>query len=161
MTSSNGSIFRLLALCEGNPPVTGGFPLQRPVTRSFDAYFHLPLNNEIFDAIVFIMTSLSWETFLPQSTLKCFFYMTIELGLVAFMKDKWPVMWEAFPCQTSSWRIGMKGAALISEGTDIYSSCPCAYQIAQLYDKTLYNSVDIQVHHQCTLYQYGLTLTLA
>ena len=25
----------LLAFCEGNPPVTGGFPLQRPVTRSF------------------------------------------------------------------------------------------------------------------------------
>ena len=29
----------LLALCEGNPPVTGGFPSQRPVTRSFDVFF--------------------------------------------------------------------------------------------------------------------------
>ena len=28
----------LLALCEGNPPVTGGFPLQRPVTQSFDVF---------------------------------------------------------------------------------------------------------------------------
>ena len=28
----------LLALCEGNPPVTGGFPSQRPVTQSFDAF---------------------------------------------------------------------------------------------------------------------------
>ena len=27
----------LLALSEGNPPVTGGFPLQRPVTRTVDA----------------------------------------------------------------------------------------------------------------------------
>ena len=26
----------LLALSEGNPPLTGGFPSQRPVTRSFD-----------------------------------------------------------------------------------------------------------------------------
>ena len=26
----------LLALCEGNPPATGGFPSQRPVMRSFD-----------------------------------------------------------------------------------------------------------------------------
>ena len=26
----------ILALCEGNPPVTGGFPSQRPVPRSFD-----------------------------------------------------------------------------------------------------------------------------
>ena len=29
----------LLALCDGNPPVTGGFPSQRPVTRSFDIFF--------------------------------------------------------------------------------------------------------------------------
>ena len=29
----------LLALCEGNPPVTGGFPSQRPVTWSFDVLF--------------------------------------------------------------------------------------------------------------------------
>ena len=35
MTSSNGNISVLLALCEGNPPATGGFPLQRPVTQSF------------------------------------------------------------------------------------------------------------------------------
>ena len=34
----------LLALCEGNPPVTGGFPSQRPVTWSFDVSFDLSLN---------------------------------------------------------------------------------------------------------------------
>ena len=34
----------LLALCGGNPPVTGGFPSQRPVTRSFDISFDLRLN---------------------------------------------------------------------------------------------------------------------
>ena len=28
-----------LALCEGNPPVTGGFPSQRPVTQSFNVFF--------------------------------------------------------------------------------------------------------------------------
>ena len=43
MTSSNGKI--LLALCAGNSPVTGEFPLQRPVTRSFDVFFHLRLNS--------------------------------------------------------------------------------------------------------------------
>ena len=31
----------LLALCEGNPPVTGGFPSQRPVTRIFYVFFDL------------------------------------------------------------------------------------------------------------------------
>ena len=34
----------LLPLCEGNPPFTGGFPSQRPVTRSFDVFFNLRLN---------------------------------------------------------------------------------------------------------------------
>ena len=33
MTSSNGNIFALLALCAGNSSVTGEFPTQRPVTR--------------------------------------------------------------------------------------------------------------------------------
>ena len=31
----------LLALCTGNSPVTGEFPSQRPVTRSFDVFFDL------------------------------------------------------------------------------------------------------------------------
>ena len=47
MTSSNGNIFTSLALCEGNPPVTGGFPSQRPVTRNFDAFFDLRQNKRV------------------------------------------------------------------------------------------------------------------
>ena len=34
----------LLAICEGNSPVTGEFPTQRPVTRSFDVFFDPHLN---------------------------------------------------------------------------------------------------------------------
>ena len=34
----------LLALCAGNSPVSGEFPSQRPVTRSFDVFFNLRLN---------------------------------------------------------------------------------------------------------------------
>ena len=34
----------LLAICTGNSPVTGEFPSQRPVTRSFDVFFDLRLN---------------------------------------------------------------------------------------------------------------------
>ena len=37
----------LLALCAGNSPVTGEFPSQRPVTRSFDVFFDLCLNNRL------------------------------------------------------------------------------------------------------------------
>ena len=36
--------FVLLAICAGNFPVTGEFPLQRPVTRSFGVFFDLRLN---------------------------------------------------------------------------------------------------------------------
>ena len=35
----------LLAICAGNSPVTGEFPTQRPVMRSFDVFFDLSLNN--------------------------------------------------------------------------------------------------------------------
>ena len=34
----------LLAIRAGNSQVTGEFPAQRPVTRSFDAFFDLHLN---------------------------------------------------------------------------------------------------------------------
>ena len=59
----------LLALCEGNPLVTGGFPSQRPVTWNFDIFFDLCLNKRLskqswgwwfWDAITLIMTSLQW-----------------------------------------------------------------------------------------------------
>ena len=44
--SSNENISPLMALCVGNSPVTGEFPSQRPVTRSFDALFDLHLLNK-------------------------------------------------------------------------------------------------------------------
>ena len=44
MTSPNGNISRVTGLCEENPSVTGGFPSQRTVTRSFDGFFQLHLN---------------------------------------------------------------------------------------------------------------------
>ena len=44
-TSSNGNIFRVT--CAGNSPVTGEFPAQRPVTRSFDVFFDLRPNKRL------------------------------------------------------------------------------------------------------------------
>ena len=57
----------LLAFCEGKPPVNGGFPSQRPVTRSFDFFFNVPEETAeqtletpvIWDAIALIMTPLN------------------------------------------------------------------------------------------------------
>ena len=42
-----GILSALLAFGEGNPLVTGGFPSQRPVTRSFDILFDLLLNKRL------------------------------------------------------------------------------------------------------------------
>ena len=56
----------LLAFCVGNSPVTGKFPSQRPVKRSFDVflYVHEPTFEQtmetpvIWDNMALIMTSL-------------------------------------------------------------------------------------------------------
>ena len=47
MTSSNGNISSLLAVCAQNSPVTGEFPAQRPVTRNFDIFSDLFLNKRL------------------------------------------------------------------------------------------------------------------
>ena len=47
ITSWNGNIFALLAICEGNSPVSGEAPSQRPVTRSFHVFFDLHLNRRL------------------------------------------------------------------------------------------------------------------
>ena len=41
------SFSALLAICAGNSPVTGEFPAQRPVTRSFDVFFDMRLNKPL------------------------------------------------------------------------------------------------------------------
>ena len=48
MTSSNGSLSAVLAICTGNSPVSGEFPPQKPVTRIFDGFFcYLRLNKPL------------------------------------------------------------------------------------------------------------------
>ena len=47
MTSSNGNISALLAICAGNSPVPGEFTTKRPVTLSFDVFFDLRLSKRL------------------------------------------------------------------------------------------------------------------
>ena len=47
VASSNGNIFHVNGPCEGNPPVTGGFPSQRPVTLSFGIFFDRRQNKRL------------------------------------------------------------------------------------------------------------------
>ena len=67
MTSSNGSIFRVADHLYINPPVTGGFPSQKTVTRSLDVFFVVCLKKlgkqtietpVIWDTMALIGTSL-------------------------------------------------------------------------------------------------------
>ena len=65
MTSANGNIFRVTGPLCGEFTGPDEFPTQRPVTRSFDVFFDLRLNERLskqpvgwWDAIVVIMTSL-------------------------------------------------------------------------------------------------------
>ena len=39
----------LLAICAANSPVSGEFPAQRPVTRSFDVFFDLLMNKRLIN----------------------------------------------------------------------------------------------------------------
>ena len=55
----------LLALCEGNSLVTGEFPSQRPVTRSFDVFYNLRLNKR------FSKQSWGWWFERPSRPLWC------------------------------------------------------------------------------------------
>ena len=41
------TVYTLLTICVGNSPVSGEFPAQRPVTRSFDVFFDLCLNKRL------------------------------------------------------------------------------------------------------------------
>ena len=53
----------LLVFCAGNSPVTGEFPTQRPVTRSFDVFFDLRVNKRLSKQ------SLGWWFETPTSSL--------------------------------------------------------------------------------------------
>ena len=47
MTHQMETFSALLAICAGNSPITGEFPAQRPVTRSFGVFFDLRLNKRL------------------------------------------------------------------------------------------------------------------
>ena len=57
------TFFASLDLCAGNSPVTGEFPAQRPVTRSFDVFFDLGLNKR------FSKQSWGWRFEIPSRSL--------------------------------------------------------------------------------------------
>ena len=68
----------LLALCEGNPLVTGGFPSQRPVTQSFAVFFDAHLNKWLSKQ------SRDWWFEMPWCSLWC--HCNVHFLLAQFTK---------------------------------------------------------------------------
>ena len=85
MTSSNGKFSMLLTLCVGNSPVTGEFPSQRPVTRSFDVFFDLRLNKRLSKQ------SWGWWFEMPLRSLWCI-VMKITIDTYTCLTTVTPMM---------------------------------------------------------------------
>ena len=73
----------LLAFCAGNSPVTGQFPAQRPVTRSFDVFFDLCLNKCLSKQ------SWGWWFETPSRPLWCDGNVTTSMGTFVIMRPQW------------------------------------------------------------------------
>ena len=70
----------LLALCGGNSPVTGEFPVQRPVMRSFDVFFDLRLSKRLSKP------SWGWWFEMPSHPLWCHCnYYTYRRGVLNWL----------------------------------------------------------------------------
>ena len=91
VTSSNGNISALLAICEGNPPVTGEFPSQRPVTRSYEVFFDPRLNERLSK-----QSRRRWfETPSPSLWCHCNVYKTLKRWWNIILPVLFIVSWQA------------------------------------------------------------------
>ena len=88
----------LLAICVGNSPVSGEFPAQRPVTRSFDVFFDLCPNKRLskqswgwwfetpsesllrhrLAVVVYIWCFVSWYNYLRHVTTLVFIIISVS-----------------------------------------------------------------------------------
>ena len=87
----------LLALCAGNSPVTGEFPAQRPVTRSFDVFFDLCLNKRLHSCNA-RKIKLEWRSY-KTGTLKSTILLTTiceNIFMHNHVKQKWWMGCKAF-----------------------------------------------------------------
>ena len=64
--SNNTSKVRVTGLCEGNSPVTGEFPAQRPVTRKMFPFDDVIMFREISSAILNVSWIDRWLSARPQ-----------------------------------------------------------------------------------------------
>ena len=98
----------LLAICAGNSPVTGEFPSQRPVTRSFDVFFDLPQNKLLskqwwgwwFET----PRRPVWRHFNVLKWLRI--YHCIQIALIEWKNDRSSYPKRGLYCVTAVWSFG-------------------------------------------------------
>ena len=79
----------LLALCAGNSPVTGEFPTQRPVTRSFDVFFDLRLNKRLSKQSWGLWSETPWWSLWRHPNAMHVHCMPDLIKLCVFLFIKW------------------------------------------------------------------------
>ena len=99
--SKKTSKLRVTGRCEGNSPVTGEFPSQRPVTRNFDVFFELRLNKRL--------SKQSWDWWCE----------TLSRSLWRHRNDLWRqvckfVYTYCFVHIPAKWNVGMSSIKIIS-----------------------------------------------
>ena len=86
-----------LAICAGNSPVTGEFPAQRPMMRSFDVFFDLRLNKGWVnnrDAVMNSGNGLALQWNLNQNYTKLSFQENVICKMLAILlKPQWVKPW--------------------------------------------------------------------
>ena len=122
MTSSNGIISTLQAICVGNSPVTWQFPAQRPVTRRFDVFFDLRLNKRLSKQW------WGWQFEMPSCSLWHHCSALYSHMEVCRVFGKSTVMLYDFPC----YRLGRTIADALVPQTLVYANLS-AISIKHLY----------------------------
>ena len=85
----------LLAICAENSPVSGEFPAQRPVTRSFDVFLDLRLNKRLSkQSWGWWFETPSWSLWRHRNACMAWMYMII----VGSGNDLAPVRYQAINC---------------------------------------------------------------
>ena len=101
----------LLAICAGNSPVTGEFLAQRPVTRSFDVFFDLRLNERLSKQLWGWWFDLRrHHAHYDVTVMQCFylasdfpneindrFQLPLTLPAIDSIVLKWPIIFAPFP----------------------------------------------------------------
>ena len=71
----------LLALCAGNSPVTREFPVQRPVTRSFDVFFDLRPNKQLSKKSRDWWIETQWHTYSHAISARTYYKRVVKFDM--------------------------------------------------------------------------------